>query len=344
MTYRAAVIGCGRIGCGFDDDPERGYVSTHAGAYRRTPGVELVALVDVDRDKRERYGKKFNVAALYPNDETLFDREKLDIVSICTWNDTHRAMVERAARAGVKAIFCEKPLSNSLADADAILRICREKNILLMVDHQRRFDRFHREAAAFVRGGGLGRLQQVTAYYTAGVANTGTHLFDFLRFCLGEVDWVQGIESRIAAPNASDPNIDGWLSFKNGPLVAIQALDVRAYTIFEFNFLGESGRFRITSHGFDSSFEASTGSKRFPGLRDLSPAPSPVDAGGGREFMLQAMAHLVECLDKGQAPVSGGEDGRRAMEIICALRESAASDGRRIHLPLKDSPILIPSR
>ena len=32
--YRAGVIGCGRIGCAFDDDPKRGYVSTHAGAYR----------------------------------------------------------------------------------------------------------------------------------------------------------------------------------------------------------------------------------------------------------------------------------------------------------------------
>lgn len=344
MTYRAAVIGCGRIGCGFDDDPQRGYVSTHAGAYRRTPGVDLVALVDADREKRDRYGKKFQVPGLYEDYEKMLDQEKPDIVSICTWNDTHRAIVDRAVRAGVKAIFCEKPLAESLSSADAILRYCKEGNVLLMVDHQRRFDRFHREAAAFLRGGDLGRLQQVTAYYTAGVANTGTHLFDLLRFCLGDVAWVQGIPSQNGSPNPDDPNIDGWLQFRDGPLVAIQALDVRSYTLFELNFLGESGRFRITSHGFGSSYEAAKDSPRFAGYKELTPATSPVNAEGGREYMLQAVAHLVECLEKGQAPVSGGEDGRRAMEIICALRESAASDGRRIPLPLQDSPIRIPSR
>ena len=49
MIYRAGIIGCGRIGCGFDDDPNRGYVSTHAGAYARTDGVDLVAMADLDR-------------------------------------------------------------------------------------------------------------------------------------------------------------------------------------------------------------------------------------------------------------------------------------------------------
>ena len=63
--YRAAIVGCGRIGCAFDDDPCRGYVSTHAGAYKRTPGVELVALSDIDAARLHKYADKFEVCGRY---------------------------------------------------------------------------------------------------------------------------------------------------------------------------------------------------------------------------------------------------------------------------------------
>ena len=45
-TYRAAIIGCGRIGCAFDDDPKRRGSGSHAGAYINSPRFDLVALCD----------------------------------------------------------------------------------------------------------------------------------------------------------------------------------------------------------------------------------------------------------------------------------------------------------
>ena len=344
MTCRAGIVGCGRIGCGFDDDPSRGYVSTHAGAYVQTPGIELVALADLDRAKLERYGEKFGVPARYEDYRQMLAHEQLDILSVCTWNDTHREIVEAAVRAGVKAIFCEKPIAESLAAADVMIQRCTEAGVILMVDHQRRFDRFHQQVASYLREGRLGRVQQVTCYYTAGIANTGSHLFDLLRFFFGDVEWVQGAHSYNSSPNPHDPNVDGWLQFESGLLAAVQTCDVRSYTIFEINILGTLGRLQIMSHGFDAQFEEVRESTRFAGYQELHPATPPVDPGGPREFMLQAVAHLLECLDKGQTPLCSGEDGRRALEIICALRESADADGRRIHLPLVDSPIIIQSR
>ena len=56
--YRAAVIGCGRIGCGFDDDPKRKYIATHAGAYFSNPQIDLIALADVSSEALERYAKE----------------------------------------------------------------------------------------------------------------------------------------------------------------------------------------------------------------------------------------------------------------------------------------------
>lgn len=344
MKYRAGLIGCGRIGCGFDDDPNRGYVSTHAGAYVQTPGVNLVALADMDETKLVRYGDKFRVGGRYTDCMQMLDRERLDILSVCTWSDTHLDIVRAAAERGVKAVFCEKPMADTLSAADEMIRLCAERGVLLMIDHQRRFDPTHQRIAAYIKSGALGRIQQVTCYYTAGVANTGSHLFDLLRFCLGDVRWTQGRYSQNVSPNPQDPNIDAILGFDSGCLAVLQACDVKAYLIFELAFLGTRGRLRITSSGFDVVFEAAQDSPRFAGYKELAPAASPVRPEGQPEFMLHGVAHLLECLKSGQKPISSGEDGRAALEIICALRESADANGRLVELPLKSSPVTINSR
>src|SRR5579864_2106046 len=111
---RAGIVGCGRIGCAFDDDPRRGYVSTHAGAYALSPDVHLAALADIDAAKLERYGNKFEVPARYTDYRAMLERERLDILSVCTWNDTHRPIIADAVERGVRAIFCEKPVAESL--------------------------------------------------------------------------------------------------------------------------------------------------------------------------------------------------------------------------------------
>lgn len=343
-NYRAGIVGCGRIGCGFDDDPKRGYTSTHAGAYVKTPGVELVALADLDQDKLDLYGEKYGVGGRYQDYRKMLAEEGLDILSVCTWNDTHRSIVENAVSAGVKAIFCEKPIASDLRDADVMVKRCAEEGVLLMINHPRRFDRFHREVADYIWRGDLGRIQQVTCYYTAGVANTGSHLFDLLRFFFGEVDWVSGLYSSNPSPNPDDSNVDGWLCFEDGLLAAVQACDVESYTIFEINILGTLGRFRITSHGFDARFEEARKSRRFEGYRELHPEVPPINSNGEREFMLQAVSHLLECLEKGQRPLCNGKDGLQALEIICALCESAEEGGHMVELPLLESKILVQSR
>ncbi|MGH9729320.1 MAG: Gfo/Idh/MocA family protein [Candidatus Acidiferrales bacterium] len=344
MTHRAGIVGCGRIGCGFDDDARRGYVSTHAGAYARTKVVELAALCDLDEEKLERYGEKFGVPGKYSDFRKMLATEKLDIVSICTLSATHLEIARAAVESGVKAIFCEKPIAESLTAADEMIRLCAEHGTVLLIDHQRRFDPFHQRIATFLREGGLGRVQQVTCYYTAGVVNTGTHLFDLLRLYLGDVKWAEGRISANASSNDADPNIDGWLGFADGTVAAIQACDVRAFTIFEIHLLGTKGRMRVTSHGFNAEFEEIRDSKRYSGYRELFPAASPIDANGSHEVMLNGVAHLLDCMQNGQKPVSSGEDGRAALETICALSQSALECGKRVEISLVETSLHIVSK
>ncbi|MFC2048072.1 Gfo/Idh/MocA family protein [Chloroflexota bacterium] len=344
MTFRAGIIGCGRIGSKFDDDPKRKAISTHAGAYHAVSEVDLVAACDLNKEELNKCGRRWQIPSLYEDYREMLINEALDILSICTWNSTHLDIVREAIKSGVKAIFCEKPIADSLKNADKIIKLCNEKGAILQVDHQRRFDSFHQEVKDFLQKGNLGDIQQVTFYYTAGVANTGSHMFDLLRFFFGDVDWVRAIYSQNKSPNPNDPNIDGIMKFNNGTLCAIQACDAQKFLIFEMDCIGTRGRLNLTHSGFDLEFYEVKESERFSGYREIFNRPPPINKDAPREFMVSAVEHLVTCLKDGKRPISSGEDGRASLELICAFHESAGADGNKVSLPLVDSEIEIQSK
>jgi predicted dehydrogenase len=344
MKYRAGIVGCGRIGSEFDDDPKRRVVSTHAGSYSAVDEIELVAACDLNKVRLDKCGKRWNIPSLYQDYRQMLVKENLDILSVCTWGSTHLEIVKEAVNSSVKEIFCEKPIADSLKNADEMIKLCNEKKVILQIDHQRRFDKFHQDVRAFLQDGKLGRIQQVGFYYTAGIANTGSHMFDLLRFFFGDIDWVRAVYSQNKSPNPNDPNIDGIMKFRNGTFCAIQACDVRDFLIFEMHCIGTKGRLNITHSGFDVEFYDVRASEIFSGYKEIFKSDSPIKEDAPREFMVSAVRHLVVCLKEGQKPMCSGEDGRASLELVCAFHESARAGGKKISLPLIDSEIKIESK
>jgi predicted dehydrogenase len=165
-----------------------------------------------------------------------------------------------------------------------------------------------------------------------------------MRFFFGEAEYVQAIYSSAQAPTVDDPNIDGMVSFKNGTLCTLQACDVKHYLVFEFDIMGTKGRLKITRSGFGVEYYEPGESDLFSGYKELYPAEPTVDASVPRDFMRSAVGHIVECLHESNRPISSGDDGLAALELICAFHESASRDGTRVPLPLKDSNVIIKSR
>jgi len=271
-------------------------------------------------------------------------KNEFDIVSVCTWNSTHLEIIREAVKNGVKAIFCEKPIADTLKKTDKIIKLCNTKNVILQIDHQRRFDKFHQNIKKFIDNGNLGIIHHVNFYYTSGIANTGSHMFDLLRFFFGDVEWVYSIYSENKSPNPADPNIDGILKFRNGIFCTVQACDVKSFLIFEMNCIGGKGRLRITHSGFGLEFYEIKESKFFSGYKELFRTPPPIDTDVPQEFMISAVRHLVECLEEKKQSISNGEVGRISLELICAFHESARSNGKRIDLPLRESDVEIKSK
>ncbi|MCK4947382.1 MAG: Gfo/Idh/MocA family oxidoreductase [Candidatus Aureabacteria bacterium] len=330
--YRAAVIGCGRIGSEFDSDPKRKYVSTHAGAYSTIPEAGLVAVCDVDKGKSAKCAERWKVPAVYTDVKKMLKKENLDVVSICTPPKTHYQVLKEIVKWPVKAVFCEKPLAGSLEEAEKMIALCKKKRVILQVDHQRRFDSLHQELKKFIDKRKFGDIQQVNFYYTAGIGNTGSHMFDLLRMFFGDVKWIEAFDSKNKSPNSKDPNLDGMIKFKSGVLGTFQACDVKKYLMFEMNCLFEKGKVVLKNSGFDIEFFVVKDSKYFSGYKELFKGEKTFKTGYKRNFMVNAVKHLLVCVKRKTDSVSSGYDGFKAQELIEKSLVSAKNSGKRIFL------------
>jgi predicted dehydrogenase len=327
MIYKAAVIGCGRIGFEFDKDPKRKYIATHTSAYCAFSQTQLVSICDIKKEKLDICKKKFNVSC-YTDFKEMLKKEKIDILSICTPAPSHYYIIKEAVKYPLKAIFCEKPLAENLKEAEEIVKLCKKYKVILQIDHQRRFDPLHIKLKNMIEKKVMGGVQKAIFLYTAGIKNTGSHMFDLLRFFFKEPEWVEAFFVK----KKEDPDLDGLVKFKNGPVVSFLACNVKKYLIFELDCLLEKGRFILKNSGFSLEFFTSEDSRYFSGYKELKKSKVPFNIYYKRNFMVYAIKHLVDCIRHQKPSISSGEDGLKALRLIEASIHSAKKNGKRIYL------------
>ena len=197
--YRAAIIGLGRMGSTFDDEMTQGgaiFVPyAHAPSYVASPFVELVAGADPHGEQRAIFGDRWSLSSdhLYADYREMLANEQPDIVSVCTTARIRAQIVQDLAQAGVKAIWAEKPLALSLAEADVMVQSCRENGVAMAVNCSRRWNPLFVETHRMIEAGELGDILQISAYCQCGLSHNGSHLIDTVRYIAGgEVSWGLG--------------------------------------------------------------------------------------------------------------------------------------------------------
>jgi len=295
MISKCAIVGLGRMGCGFDDRPNVKTVNTHAGSYKIMKKAKLVAFCDIDEAKLEKYGTKYSVKSRYQDYNEMFENEELDFVSICTLADSHLEIVKSAAKNGVRGIFLEKPISDSLKSASEIVDVCKKNKIILQIDHQRRFDPFFHYVKKFLDKGKIGNIQLVMIFYGAGISNTGTHVFDLLRFLFGEAKFVKGKFSANKSTNPTDPNIDVEIEFKNKTIVKLNALDVGNYGILEMDVFGTTGRLKINLVSNETAYYRISQKNNFV-YKELEKSNFKIKQSNQSSIIL-GLQNLVDCVN-----------------------------------------------
>ena len=142
-----------------------GIAHAHMQAYQKQPDVEIIALADIEPGKAAAFAKEFGLenVACYEGENAhhaLLENEKLDAVSICTYNRTHALCAIDALRHGLPVLL-EKPMCVTMDEARAIMNAEKESGKFVSVGFQPRFDNSMKQVKAVVGSGILGRIYYI---------------------------------------------------------------------------------------------------------------------------------------------------------------------------------------
>ncbi|GAA0587716.1 Gfo/Idh/MocA family protein [Kribbella sandramycini] len=160
MTTRVAVIGLGSI------------AQEHVKAYQKNPLADLVAVADVDLARAKEGAARFGVPRATDSVEELLADPGIDAVSICVPNNLHASIAEAALRAG-KDVLVEKPMSVSVAEAEALVTAAKETGRALQIGYVRRYAPNALVAKRFLDEGEFGSIYAARATILRAAGNPG---------------------------------------------------------------------------------------------------------------------------------------------------------------------------
>lgn len=219
---RAAIVGCG------------GMARWHARAMRTLDNYQIAACCDLDERAAGELAEEVGVAAIYADYDDMLARERPDVVTIVTPNDSHADLTIRAAEAGARGVYCEKPMATCLAEGQAMVAACRRHGTALAVNHQRRMSPPVVKMRELIADGALGEVYLFRGSCAGDLLSDATHLVDTIRCLAGDasVRWVFGQVHRLPAEEL--PRRAGGVQLASGGFRYGHPVETGAVGIWEF--------------------------------------------------------------------------------------------------------------
>jgi predicted dehydrogenase len=318
-----------------------GFGQRHVQAYQRLPGVRVVGIVAQNAERLEQARRAYDVPAAYTDDALLYEREALDLVSICTPDRLHAKQALRALRAGVH-VLCEKPIAVCMEEAGQLVRAVRETGLAFMSGHNYRFVPQFAQLKALVEAGTVGDLllgesSYVQDLYAMQARGPGywrwadpqdfylggaIHNVDLLRWTLGEVREVHSCATHGMPFYPLDDTYVSNFSFENGTIGRLLlVLGARLKAKF---------RFDLAVYGTQGSVSATLGRSEVVQNVDALPGEAPlVLPVEGGDALDRELAHWVECVRTGATPAVDVIEGAKAIGV-CLAAVRSAREGRPI--------------
>ncbi len=328
---------------------------THAEAIRHIENAELVAVALGSRAPglAADYGVRLCESA-----EELVAREDIDAVIVATPQYVHAEESLLAAAHG-KHLFVEKPMTTSVADADAIIDACAERGLTLSVGYQQRYRQVPRATYEAIRAGAIGKVHTIQFSQTfqmfvdpafggdwswwanpesvGHILAGGVHAIDLCRWMLGaEVATAFGHSRTVREPHEPENTTMGLLTFDNGTIMALWASSACPPPgfpglTFRAQIMGETGM--IDMDAYDKLQLANDGEWRTVAEQPPVNTEKAATAFGFprmHAYVEQLAVYTDAVLSRTPPPVTG-EDGRAGVAAALALLESS-NTGRVVSL------------
>lgn len=348
-TYRAAIVGLTGIGARRPVEPAhlplyRPVPGSHAAAYHHHPRTEVVGVCDIRQEALDDFKKDWQDVwpdmHYYTDYREMLEKAKPDLVSVVTPDHLHADITVDAANSGAKAILCEKPIATSLGDVDRMIAAIEATDVILSVEHTRRWYPSYHAARERIRSGEIGPLRGIVVNLLSRrsmLFRNGTHMLDMICFFAeSDPQWVfaeleEGFDHFTEYHGdgghdpATDPAASAYIHFVNGVRAFYNSLKV-ATARSGMQLICEEGTIEI------SDVEASV----IRGLSHWSQAKSHLEID---QYMvtglLGAVEELIRALENGGALVSPAHEARKTVELMLAILKSHELGNVRVDLPLK---------
>lgn len=354
MSHGFGIIGCGMI------------ARFHAKAIAELPSARLVACYDSVPAAAEKLAAETGCKSYAKLADMLTD-PSIDVVTIGTPSGAHLEPAVAAANAG-KHVIVEKPLEITLARCDAIIRACQSNNVVLSTILPSRFHESSRAIKQAIEANRFGRLTLADAcvkwfrtqdYYDSGawrgtwaldgggaLMNQAIHSVDLLAWLMGPIGEVSAHTATLAHERIAVEDVAvATLRFANGALGAIEATTT-AYPGYlkrleihgtQGTAVMEEENIAVWDFAHAEPFDEQI-RQRMAERRGTTGGASDPTAIGHHGHALQ-FADVLAAVDEGRQPTIGPHEGRRSVEIILAIYQSAEI-GQVIKLPLAEDPPL----
>ncbi|MCA9136391.1 MAG: Gfo/Idh/MocA family oxidoreductase [Planctomycetales bacterium] len=336
-------IGIGIVGCGM-------IANFHARAIADAEGAHLVGACSRSKEEYEPFAAQHGCKGFESLEAMLAD-DSIQAVSICTPSGLHMDPAVAAAKAG-KHVIVEKPLEITVERCDAIINACEEAGVRLTVAFQSRFHESSRLMKKAVDGGRFGKITmgdayvkwyRSQAYYDSGawrgtwkldgggaLMNQAIHSVDLLVWLMGPVKKISAMTSTLTHERIEVEDVAvATLQFENGALGVIEATTT--------SYPGALKRIEISgSEGSAILEEEDLKAWEFANEdpedeRIRAEMVGKTDSGGGaadpsainHDGHTKIFEEAVKAITEGRPSVLNGHEGRRSVEVICAIYESA---------------------
>jgi predicted dehydrogenase len=326
--------------------------------------VEVVGLADPDDPGRAKAQERVRALRTYADYREMLDKERPELVSVAPrWTDQHHAMVKAALLAGAH-VYCEKPFTRTLAEADELLTIAARSGRKIAVAHQGRVSPATLDVKRRLDDGELGELLEIRVHgkqdQRAGgedMVVLGTHQFDLVRFFAGDARWCSArvlqkgreITSTDAHPATEDigpiagDEITALFALPAGVNVHYTSRAKNAATAgpWGMELIGTKGRARLLNDVHTTVFlERAEKMSVRGGVREWVPIEAnPNGPVAGTAGQLSGNGRVVDdwlaAIRNNEQALCSGFAAMKSLEMIHAVFAAGLSRGR-VELPLKN--------
>ncbi len=305
----------------------------------QTEGAKLAVICDLDEERAKELGGEMHVPYTLDHHEAI-ERDDVDAVLVMTPTGAHAPVAIDAARAG-KHVVTTKPLEVTVERCDQVIRACEEAGVVLAVDFEARYRPDMQTVRRAIDEGKLGKLifgeavlkwYRSQQYYDRGgwrgtwemdgggsLMNQSIHPIDLLIWLMGDVTRVVGHTGILAHEIETEDLGMAMLEFADGAVGRI--LGTTTYPDsqpYEVNVHGDRAGVTTRNAGLGDWHVLAGGE-----VPEVEPYNGPANV----------VEDVVGVLREGRKPLVDGREGRRAVELIQAIYQSAREE-RWVELPL----------